>query len=386
MRRRNLYIIAIIMFVLSCGNYKASDRTVKNEKPIDIYNTFLLVGTYTEKGSAGIYVYEMDSISGKTRFSNLTEISNPSYLAVSNNSSYVYSISEENDINTSTISAFSFNALSGKLTLINQEKSGGSSSCYVSVDDSTKFAIVANYGGTLTAFSLDNVGGINTPRKVLEFSGNGSHPTRQTRSHIHCAVYSPDYKYIFATDLGTDKIYKYKVDKYTTKSYILRDDPSSYDVGKGEGPRHLTFHPNGKHAYLITELGGNVIVYNYNDGDLTETQRVKADKTGAEGSADIHVSPNGKFLYASNRLKNDGIIIYSIDPTNGKLTEVGYQKTGKHPRNFVITENGKFLLCANRDSDNIQIFQIDQKTGLLNDTHQDIKLSMPVCLKFATKG
>lgn len=386
MRRRNLYIIITIILVLSCGHYKASDRASKNETPTDMYNTFLLVGTYTEKGSAGIYVYEMDSISGKTRFANLAEISNPSYLAVSNNSRFVYSISEESDINTATISCFAFNALSGKLTFINKEQSGGSYPCYLSVDDSTKFAVVANYGGSFTAFSLENDGAIGTPRKVLDFSGSSVHPTRQAHPHIHCVVYSPDNKYIFATDLGTDLIYKYKINKYSANSYIFRDEPDSFFVGEGEGPRHLTFHPNGKYAYLITELGGNVIVYDYEDGNLTETQKIKADKTKAEASADIHVSPDGRFLYASNRKQNDGIAIYSIDRENGKLTEVGYQNTGKHPRNFVITENGKFLLSANRDSDNIQVFKIDPSTGLLKDTHQDIEVSMPVCLKFATKG
>lgn len=385
-RKRNLYILITIIFVLSCGNYKASDRAIRAEGTMNPYNTYLLIGTYTEKGSEGIYVYEMDSISGKSRFANLTKINNPSYLAISNNSRYVYCISEENDIRKSTISAYTFNALSGKMTLINQEKSGGTSPCYLAIDDSTNFAVVANYGGSLAAFRLAKDGGIALPRKVFDFAGKGPNPTRQTHPHIHCAVYSPDFNYIFATDLGTDKIYKYKINKYSSLSYIFRGEPESFNVGAGEGPRHLTFHPNKKQAYLITELGGNVIVYDYKNGNLIEKQKIKADKTGAEASADIHISPDGRFLYASNRKVNDGIAIYSISSEDGTLTEVGYQQTGLHPRNFVITENGRFLLCANRDSNNVQVFRIDTKTGLLTDTHQDIKVSMPVCLKFATKG
>lgn len=347
---------------------------------------FLLVGTYTEKGSSGIYVYEMDSLSGKTKFASLAEISNPSYLAVSNDSRYVYSVSEEDHIETSKISAFAFNTLNGKLTLINQEKTGGKYPCFLAVDDSSKFAVVANYGGSLTAFSLARDGGIDSPRKVFDFSGAGPNPARQQQPHIHCAVYSPDSKYVFATDLGTDRIYKYQIEKQTSTSYLFSGDPVSIKVGSGEGPRHLAFHPNGKYAYLITELGGNVFVYDYVDGNLLEKQRIEADSKHAEASADIHVSPDGRFLYASNRKVDDGVAIYSINQNDGKLTMIGYQKTGLHPRNFVITDNGRFLLVANRDSDNIQIFKRDKGTGLLTDTHQDIKVSMPVCLKFAEKG
>ena len=347
---------------------------------------FLLVGTYTEKESSGIYVYEMDSLTGKTKFASLTEISNPSYLAVSNNSRNVYSVSEENHIETAVISSFAFNMLNGKLTLINQEKTGGKYPCFLAVDDSVKYAVVAIYGGGLQSFSFAGDGGVDSPLKVFDFSGTGPHPTRQQQPHIHCVVYSPDNKYVFATDLGTDRIYKYQIEKYTSASYLFSGDPVSIKVGAGEGPRHLTFHPNGKYAYLITELGGNVFVYDYADGDLSEKQRIVADPRHAEASADIHVSPDGRFLYASNRIVDDGIAIYSINQNDGKLTAIGYQKTGLHPRNFVITENGRFLLVANRDSDNIQVFKRDLKTGLLTDTHQDIKVSMPVCLKFAEKG
>ena len=151
----------------------------------------------------------------------------------------------------------------------------------------------------------------------------------------------------------------------------------------GTGPRHFDFHPNGLYFYLLGELSGEVIVYDYNMGDLKQKQTIFADSVGARGSADIHVSPNGRFLYASNRLQEDGIAVFSIDPQDGTLTKIGYQPTAKHPRNFAITPNGKFLLVASRDDNVIQVFSVDKKTGLLQDSNQDISIDKPVCIKFA---
>ena len=151
----------------------------------------------------------------------------------------------------------------------------------------------------------------------------------------------------------------------------------------GNGPRHFDFHPNGLYFYLLGELSGEVLVYDYNNGELEQKQTILADSVGAQGSADIHVSPNGKFLYASNRLQEDGIAIFSIDKDDGTLTKVGYQLTAKHPRNFAITPNGKFLLVAARDDNVVEVYSIDNKTGLLTNTNQDIAIDMPVCIKFA---
>ena len=148
----------------------------------------------------------------------------------------------------------------------------------------------------------------------------------------------------------------------------------------GSGPRHLTFAPNGEYAYVITELSGEVLVFKVSDKELQLQQTIDCDPADARGSADIRITPDGRFLYASNRLKNDGISIYAIHPTNGTLRLIGYQTTGVHPRNFAITPNGKFLLCACRDSNRIEVYAINEETGLLTNTHQDIQLPMPVCV------
>ena len=156
------------------------------------------------------------------------------------------------------------------------------------------------------------------------------------------------------------------------------------DIEADSGPRHLTFSPNGKFAYLITELSGKVIAFSYDDGRLKQIQTITADTVAARGSADIHLSPDGKYLYASNRLKEDGIAIFAVNPENGTLAKVGYQPTGIHPRNFNITPNGKYLLAACRDSNVIQVYKRNEVTGLLEDTNQDIVVDMPVCVQFVS--
>ena len=153
---------------------------------------------------------------------------------------------------------------------------------------------------------------------------------------------------------------------------------------EGEGPRHLDFHPNGQFAYVLGELSGQVTVLAYQDGQFTPVQTVEADTLQAGGSADIHLTPDGRFLYASNRLQGDGLAIFSVDEATGRLTRVGYQPTLRHPRNFTITPNGRFLLCASRDDNAIQVFSIDPATGLLKDTDQTIQTNKPVCLQFIT--
>ncbi|AQX05511.1 6-phosphogluconolactonase [Elizabethkingia meningoseptica] len=368
--------LVLTFSALLWSNCSAQKVNNKNEM-------YMLAGTYTAKGSKGIYVYKVNTETGKSHYVSEIAVEDPSYLVFSKNGKYVYTVTEKEDQQNSKVNAFSFDKKTGKLSFINSKPAGGGAPCHINVSPDGKRIITANYmGGSITEYAVNNDGSLGDTTQNIEFSGNGADKERQTQPHLHFVTFTPDAKYLFADDLGTDKIYKYQLD--TKGNRLLSEGtPSAVKVKEGSGPRHLTFHPNGKYAYLITEISGDVIAFNYKDGNLSEFQTVKADTLNARGSADIHISPNGRFLYASNRLKGDGIAIFSINPQNGNLTKAGYQPTGIHPRNFVITPNGKLLLVANRDSDQIQVFKIDSKTGLLKNTNQNIKLSMPVCLKFA---
>lgn len=378
---KRLMLMSISTLVLS--SFTQKEDIQKITKQSDLY---MLIGTYTSGTSKGIYVYRFNTETGESSYvSEIDGLSNPSYLTVSRDEKFVYAVSE-NEADKALAYALSFDKQNGKLTYLNEQKTNGGSPCYINTDPKGKFVLTANYsGGNVSVFKTKKDGTLLPASQVISFKEKDMPDSR-----LHCVAFSPDGKYLFADDLGKDKIHKFNA-HYSTKetasdSFLQAGEPSAFKVEKGSGPRHLTFHPNGKYAYLINELSGKVTVFQYKNGLLKDIQYIASDTTQGttkKGSADIHLTPDGKYLYASNRLKADGIAIFKVNQLNGKLTKVGYQLTGIHPRNFIITPNGKFLLVAARDSNSIQIFTINPKNGLLEDTEKEIKISKPVCLKFA---
>lgn len=342
----------------------------------------LLVGTYTNAGSEGIYTYRFDVLTGKATASSSVKTSNPSYLAISPDQKYVFAVNE-ND--SGTVSAFKFNKENGGLTFLNSVSSAGAHPCYISVNKKATIATVGNYSsGTIAVMEVRPDGQLNQPKQIIQLKGNSVNRKRQEKSHVHATVFSPDYRFLFVPDLGTDKIMQYKV---TPGSGALQAAEEPYtDVNAGAGPRHLDFHPKLEIVYLIEELTGTISVFKHKDGKLELIQNSSAHPLsyiGAYGSADIHVSPDGRFLYASNRGDANSIAIFSIDQETGMLQIAGFQPTlGIHPRNFSIDPTGQFLLVANRDSDEIVVFKIDKKTGLPEDSKQRISVSKPVCIKW----
>jgi 6-phosphogluconolactonase (cycloisomerase 2 family) len=208
-------------------------------------------------------------------------------------------------------------------------------------------------------------------------SVGGPDQNRQNEAHVHCACFTPDGKYVLSTDFSADRILSYKL-----KGNRVVANGVAANVTADSGPRHLTFSLDGRYAYLMNELSGKVAVFSYRKGRLKMLQEIVSDDVGARGGADIHLSPDGKFLYSSNRLKSEGIAIFTVDKRTGLLTRTGYQPTAAHPRQFNITPNGRFLLCCCRDSDKIQVFRRDKNTGLLTDVHKDISISKAVCVQF----
>lgn len=389
---KRLFIFpAIVLALLSCTNKKSNNADTNNTDSLTVEeeivsndaSVYMFVGTYTSGYSDGIYVYQFDTVSGYSKFVSNIKVDNPSYLTISNDEKFVYAVSEKED-KAAAANAFSFDKKDGTLKFINKQLTGGAAPCYITIDKDGKHVITANYlGGNITVFDVGQNGMLNPASQVINFSGKGTDHERQEKPHLHYVNFSPDGKYLFANDLGTDKIYKFDVNEKDTGNFLTIGTPPSFKVKDGSGPRHIDFHPNGKYIYLITELSGDIVAFNYDKGNLSEIQSIKCDSLGAKGSADIHISPDGRFLYASNRLKGDGIAIFSINQADGLLTQVGYQHTGTHPRNFAITPNGKFLLVASRDGGIIQIFAIDKNSGLLQNVNKDIEIDMPVCIKFA---
>lgn len=348
----------------------------------------LLIGTYTNPGkSDGIYVYTFNSETGEFKYkAEATGIKNPSYLAITQDRKHVYSVSELEDGNGS-ISAFSFDAGTGKLELINTVTSGGDGPCYVAVDAKNKFVFAGNYsGGSLSAIPINADGSLSDHIQKIQHEGSSVNKGNQDRPHVHATVLSKDDRYLFVPDLGTDKVNIYHVDVAKPQP-LTPAVPASVSVKPGGGPRHFTFHPTGKFAYLIQEMKGIVTVFEYANGKLKDKQSVTLPASGFTGdidAADIHISPDGKFLYGSLRGDINEVVIYAIGK-NGELTYVARQSTlGKIPRNFAIDPTGNFLLVANQNSDNIIVFKRDQKTGLLTTTGKKISIGAPVCLKFTT--
>ena len=343
-------------------------------------NMYLMVGSYATPEEEGIKVYAWDNEKGEALYvSGLKGISNPSYQVVSADGNRVYSVGEDEG-ETSTAHSLSFDKTNGKLALMNTQLTNGGAPCYINLSPDEDWVITANYmGGSISVLPLDASGRLSENVSTFAFTGEGENKIRQGQPHLHCVEFTPDGKFLLANDLGTDKIHVFPL---TPEGKL--DEMGTFDVElePGSGPRHLCFSKDGRFAYLINEISGKVTTLIYNEGTLQPIHYIEADTVNAQGSADIHLSPDGKFLYASNRLKADGIAVFSVNQETGMLTKAGYQLTGIHPRNFIITPDGRFLLVACRDSNVIQIFRRDEKTGLLVDTGKTIETSKPVCLKF----
>ncbi|WP_268845993.1 lactonase family protein [Flavobacterium aestivum] len=342
----------------------------------------LLVGTYTNTCySKGIYTYEFDTNNAQMRLKKSSDsIVNPSYLSFSKDNKFVYAVNENGE--ESTISSFGFDSVSGKPSFINKESSKGADPCYIINDDQN--VIVANYsGGSISVFGKKQDGGLTEAKQVIQHYGNGTNADRQEKSHVHMVYFSPDKKYVLSNDLGNDKVYVYNYNPTATTDVLTLKD--SVSVKAGSGPRHLTFGKKGKYMYLLQELDGSLTTFSYAEGKLTpinETSILAKDFKGAPSSADIHISPNGKFLYASNRGEANTISIFKI-LKKGKLEPIGEVSTlGKGPRSFVIDPTGKFLLVAHQYTNDIMIFKIHKRKGTLTDTGKKIDLCSPVCLIF----
>jgi len=334
----------------------------------------MLVGTYTYDGSHGIYSYRFNQETGQAEILDSLAMPNPSYLTIMEDGQTVYAVNETNDARAAL--AIIRLQEKGAMELLQTVPTDGGDPCYVASNG--QIALTANYsGGSMSVFALSNNGTQAAHPVLFDGAIGGPDLSRQETPHVHCACFAPDGKYVLATDFSADRILSFRVAGET-----IETNGVASEVSADSGPRHLVFSRDGRFAYLMSELSGNVTVFRYADGRLESLQEIVSDTVGARGGADIHLSPDGRFLYSSNRLQAEGLAIFLVDANTGLLTRIGYQPTGAHPRQFQITPNGQFLLCCCRDSNKIQVFRRDLQTGLLTDTHQDILLRRPVCAQF----
>lgn len=356
---------------------------------LNAQNTLVFVGSYNwDKNKEGIYVYSLDTSNGRLKkVTSLKNILNPSYLTVSKNGKFIYACTESKTAQVGSVSSFQFDLASKKIKHINSQKSGGENPVYLTLDKNEKYLINANYTeGSISVYPLSDSGYIEFPKQLLQFTKGSLVTDRQDRSHIHAAVFSPDFQYIFFPDLGSDLIRTYSYNAFRNKS-LIGIDSNMVQTSPGSGPRHFTFHPNGKYAYCIEELSGSITVYSYSDGKLDSIQHVATHGSKYKddfNSADIHISPDGKFLYASNRGIENNIAIYTIEQ-NGLLKIKAYQSTfGNHPRNFALDKYGKFLIVANQISGDLVVFKRNPSTGLLKKIGSKIKVLNPSCVQIKT--
>ncbi|MBE8726724.1 lactonase family protein [Flavobacterium hungaricum] len=348
-------------------------------------NTYVFLGSYNRDVNAeSIQVFELDAKGNLNKITSVKNVINPSYLTIAPNGKYVYACTDTKTPNAGSVSSFEFNPEKKSLTFLNKQSSGGENPVYVSVHKNGKWLVNANYTeGSVSVHPILENGKIDSLAQNFQYSDGSVHKDRQTRSHVHSAVFSPNYDYLFLPDLGADKIRCYAFDENLKQPLVETKFPF-IKTDLEAGPRHFTFHPNQKIGYSIEEMAGQISVYDYENGVLTKIQRIpthpEKTKEGFE-SSDIHISPDGKFLYAANRGKENNIAIFSIDE-NGLLKNIGYQSTyGKHPRIFALDESGKFLVATNVISGNVIVFERNEKTGMLQKTGRKIKMENVSCVQ-----
>ena len=353
---------------------------------------FVYIGTYTiDSNSKGIYVYQFDLSTGSlTRVGLTSGIDNPSFLRITADGQFLYSVSEVAEVNGvqgGTVSGYAINKQTGALTYLNSRSTHGAYPCHLNIDQAGQYVMVSNYmGGNFAMLPIQKDGTLEPATDVVQHKGcSNVNPARQEGPHAHSVTVSPDNKFALAADLGKDVLISYKIDVENGK--LLAHKNGQLEVAPGDGPRHMDFHPNGRFVFLLNELGNSINSYRYKaeSGTIELIDSISSlpnDFNRENISADIHVHPNGKFLYASNR-GHDSIIICSINEKIGTLEVVGFQSTmGAHPRNFSIDPTGNFLLVANKDSNSIVIFNIDNTTGELTPNDQQITIPQPVCIAF----
>jgi 6-phosphogluconolactonase len=352
------------------------------------------VGTYTHDGkSKGIYLLKMTRATGALRTVGLVaETIEPSFLTLSPNGRFVYAVNETTEYEgkpSGAVSAFARDSATGNLTFLDRVPSGGGAPCYITLDRTAKFVLVANYvGGSVAVFPILKGGRLGEATAFVQHAGHGPDADRQSSPHAHCIMPDPANRHVLAADLGLDRVLVYAFDARAGK--LSATPVTQVVMAPGAGPRHLALHPSGRIVYVVNELDSTVATLRYEAkmGALTVLQTVPSlsePMGGRNAPADIHVHPSGRFLYMSNR-GHDSIAAFVIDKRTSTLQPLQWEPTGGNwPRNFAIDPSGRFLFVANERSSTIITHRIDARTGKLTPTGQSLELPSPVCIRFAPR-
>ncbi len=376
-------LVLIFIIFVSCNPTQTQENVTasSNDKKEAPNNSLeLLVGTFTNENSKGIYKVIFDKNAGT--LSNpilLAEKHNPGFLHLSADRNLVYSSNADTE---GSISVWQFNETRDKLSLISEASSKGDGACYVTTNDSETMVAAANYSsGSIVHYTLDAKGLITDDADFKQHTGDGPHPN-QNAAHAHCVKYSKDGKFLYAVDLGTDEVIAYVIND----SGRLAEGNIAIKMEEGDGPRHMIFHHNKAMVFVINELSSTVVSAEVDPitGKFTPIDKqstIPSDFEDYNNCADIHLSNDGKYLYASNRGHNS-IAVFSVDD-KGKLALLANTSVeGDWPRNFTFSPDGEFMLVANKKTNNITVFDVDKATGLLTYTNNQIAVPTPVCLKF----
>jgi 6-phosphogluconolactonase len=379
-----------VLFITLCAACLGWVDARGGERPHTMSDYLVYIGTYNGPKSQGIYVYKLAEATGKLTPLGLAAASDKAaFLAIAPNHRYLYAVNELSEYEgkkSGSVSAFSIDRHTGKLTLLNVVASGDPGPAHLAVDHTGKYLLVANYGiGSVAMFPIHPDGRLGNATVLLPHTGHSVNPQRQAAPHAHSIYVSADNRFVVSADLGTDKVYVYRLD--AAKGTLTPNDPPSASVPPGKGPRHFAFDPNGKFAYVIEEMGSSLTAFTWDAAHgvlhpMETISTVPKDYKGYNDCAELYFLPNGKYLYGSNR-GYDAITVFSINPATGTPTPIQYVPTeGKTPRSFGIDPTGSYLIAANQDSDSLVVFRIDPKTGHLTPTGQKEEVGSPVCVVF----
>ena len=371
-----------LLFSLWLGAIMSQSGSTASADESLVFATSFVAG---ENGA--IQAYRLDVAAGALKpVHRTTGIENPYFIVVSRDQKFLYSINAKSFGGTEPeqVAAYALEGRTGKMKFLNRQSTRGTASCYLDIDATGKSVLVANYStGDVASLPVKADGSLGEAASYFKHSGSSVNPERQKSPNAHCFVISPDNRFAFACDLGIDQVLSYRLDAATAK--LSPNQPSFAKTPAGAGPRHLTFHPGGKYVYVINELKSSVTLFDYvaETGVMTERQTTSTlppDFTGVSHCADVKVTPNGRYLYGTNR-GHDSIAAFRI-ADDGKLTLIANEPSlGKTPQNLAIVGEGSLLLCANMSGNNLVVFRIDADTGRLKPVGNPIELTSPSCIR-----